>query len=532
VSFSLKRRALARWIASLAILLVVVAWASGASAAVRRYALIMGNNRGDASDAQLRYAESDAQRIYDALKDLGSFEPGDMVLLQGEQAERAQSTLIGLNDRIRQTIAGGSEALLFVYYSGHGGADALHMSATHLDFSRLEQLVRGSAATFRVLVVDSCRSGALTRVKGGHAAPPFDIQVDEHLSEQGLVLLTSSAANEDAQESDELRGSFFTHYFVSALLGAADDDGDGRVTLEEAYRYAYEATLRSSSATWAGMQHPTFRYELQGAGKLPLTELPVAGQRRAMLMFPAGRAYLVMERSDQGAVVGEVSEAARARHLSVRAGRYFIRGRAADALLEGEIDAPEGAAVEVSDDRLHRIAYARLVRKGKGVRSAAQGVEAGYVLHTPLMNGSGLCQGAFAGYVLHLEQLSVGARALACHGSFANQFIDASTNEVGGEIRAAHTWDLPVVGIDLGLALGGWLLHQSFTTTGLAPARSTPAGSLALTLGLHADLGAGFSVMEESGLATYLYAQDHDDGTTSLGPYFAFRQMVGLAKVW
>src|SRR4051812_37133854 len=85
-------------------------------------------------------------------------------------------------------------------------------------------LVRGSAATFRILAVDSCRSGALTRVKGGR--PPFDIRIDEHLSEQGLVLLTSSAADEDAQESDALRGSFFMHHFVSALLGAADADGE------------------------------------------------------------------------------------------------------------------------------------------------------------------------------------------------------------------------------------------------------------------------------------------------------------------
>ena len=395
--------------------------------------------------------------------------------------------------------------------------------------------MRGSSATFRVLVVDACRSGALTRVKGGRAAPPVDLKVDEHLSEQGLVLLTSSAANEDALESDELRGSFFTHHFVSALLGAADDDGDGRVTLEEAYRYAYEATLRSSSTTWAGLQHPTFRYELQGAGKLALTELPVRPERRAFLVFPPGRAYLVMDRSEQGAVVGEVSDVARARRLSVRSGRYFVRGRATDALLEGELEAPEGATVEVTDDRLHRIAYARLVRKGKGVRSAAHGLEAGYVFHTPLMNGSGLCQGAFAGYAVHLEQLSFGARALGCHTGFTNAFVQASTTEIGGELRAAHTWDLPVVGIDLGLSLGGSILSQSFTTAGVAPARSTPAATLALSLGLHADLGAGFSILEESALATYLYAQDQQDPsapTTSLGPYFAFRQIFGLAKVW
>ena len=61
--------------------------------------------------------------------------------------------------------------------------------------------------------------------------------------------LAATAASEDAQESDELRGSFFTHYLVSGLLGAADEDGDGAVTLAEAYDHAYAATLRATSRT-------------------------------------------------------------------------------------------------------------------------------------------------------------------------------------------------------------------------------------------------------------------------------------------
>lgn len=504
---------------------------SSASAAVRRYAVIIGNDRGDASDGGLRYAETDAQRVHDVLKDLGGFEPSDMVLLRGESASRAQATLIAINDRIRATIATGSEALLFVYYSGHGGTDALRMAGTRFDLVQLEQLVRGSSATFRVLAVDACRSGALTRTKGGRPAPPFDIRVDERLAEQGLVVLTSSSVNEDAQESDALKGSFFTHHFVSALLGAADADRDGRITLEEAYRYTYDATLRSSSETLSGIQHPTFRYELRGAGKLPLTQLPLPSHARATLVFPAGRTYLVMAGSDQGAVVGEVTDVATARRLSVRTGRYFVRGRTKDALLEGELNA--NGTVDVTDDRLTRIAYTRLVRKGGGAQRVAHGPEAGYSFKSPMRNADGFCHGAFAGYTLHFEELSVGARLAGCHSSYANDVVDASVNELGGELRAVRGWDLPILSVELGLALGGWLLHQSFTTRGVAPARSSPAGSLGLSLGLRADVGAGFSILVESALLTMLYAQENDASTaTTLGPHVAFRQSFGLAKVW
>ena len=103
------------------------------------------------------------------------------------------------------------------------------------------------------------------------------------------------------------------------------------------------------------MQHPTFRYELRGAGKLPLNELPLPSQSRSTLVFPAGRTYVVMAGNDRGPVVGEVSDVARARRMSVRAGRYFVRGRTSDALLEGEIDA--NGTVDVTDDRLRRVAY-------------------------------------------------------------------------------------------------------------------------------------------------------------------------------
>jgi uncharacterized caspase-like protein len=55
----------------------------------------------------------------------------------------------------------------------------------------------------------------------------------------GEVVITSSSADELSQESDEVGGSYFTHYLLSGLRGAADTSGDGEVTLDEAYRYVY-----------------------------------------------------------------------------------------------------------------------------------------------------------------------------------------------------------------------------------------------------------------------------------------------------
>jgi uncharacterized caspase-like protein len=76
--------------------------------------------------------------------------------------------------------------------------------------------------------------------------------------------------DESSQESDRLRGSFFSHHLVNALRGAADRNGDGRITLAEAYEYTHAQTLRASVQT-VSLQHPTYAYDVKGSGDPLLT---------------------------------------------------------------------------------------------------------------------------------------------------------------------------------------------------------------------------------------------------------------------
>src|SRR5207248_6936924 len=105
-------------------------------------------------------AETDASRVGAMLQEVGGVRPENLVLLRGQDAATVRGALIAVNDRVR---AAGRQATLIVYYSGHADAAALHLGATSLELRELEQLVRGSAATFRLLILDACRSGALTR---------------------------------------------------------------------------------------------------------------------------------------------------------------------------------------------------------------------------------------------------------------------------------------------------------------------------------------------------------------------------------
>ncbi|MBL4689698.1 MAG: caspase family protein, partial [Nannocystaceae bacterium] len=338
--------------------LIVALMPSVAEAAIVRYAVIIGNNEGASDEPRLRFAETDAARVHEVLATLGDFREENMVLLQGLGRDAVQRVLIATNDRIRRTRAP-DQAVLFVFYSGHADADALHLGSDRLELSRLQQLVRGSAADLRLLVLDSCRSGAITRVKGGKKVQPFAISVDTRLAGEGVVFLTSSSANEDAQESDELKGSFFTHYLVSGLVGPADTDRDGAVTLAEAYGYAYDNTIRASSKTLIGTHHPTFEYNMRGQGDVVLTRVRSVKGGRARLSFPEGRAYLVFAGDAEGAVVAEVGATDATRNINVAAGRYFVRGRGRDHLLEGSVRVRGGDTRLVEDGQLQRVEYAR-----------------------------------------------------------------------------------------------------------------------------------------------------------------------------
>jgi len=549
VSFTLlarrRRKHAAAMAAAMTVTIVTLAAARLAAAAVERFALVVGNNEGDAGDLRLRFAEEDASRVAGVLTELGGYRPENVTTIRHRDGAELRRALIAINDRIRHVTAATSDrAVLFVYYSGHADVDALHLGTSRLDLTELRQLVSGSAAQFRLLVLDSCRSGALTRLKGARAAPAFDvggaspareIRLDDRLAEEGVVFLTSAAADEDAQESDALAGSVFTHYFISGLMGAADTDGDGRVSLSEAYRHAYEATVRASSRTLAGAQHPTFQFRMRGQGDVPLTYPGEVRARRATLTFPRGRTYLVMAGGPDGKVIAEVATGDGARRLNLAPGRYFLRARSEGALFEGPIDVPAERETAVDETRLERIDYARLVRKG-GVGAGADagrvlGVHAGYRLRSALWSGASLCQGAFAGYTLALASLYLRQNLGYCTGGYRSRALTASTDEADLGLAIGRAWDTGRLMISAELEAGAALLIQRFMSANTAPSRMTAAGHFGAGLGVEVALAHGFYVLGGVGVQAYVFNnQEADSARLTTAP--VVRGSAGLGKYW
>lgn len=509
--------------------IIAVTHAGAADAEVVRHAVVIGNDRGTPAEVPLRFAEADARKVFAVLRELGDFQPENMVLLEGRTAAEVQRVLISINARIRADAGAGREAMLFVYYSGHADAEALHLGSTSLDLPLVERLVQGSPAAFRVLVLDACRSGSLTRVKGGRAVPPFAVTLSAPIGSEGVAFLTSSAAGEDAQESDALSGSFFTHYLVSGLRGAADENADGAVSLQEVYAYAYQHTLRASSVTLHGTQHPTFRIDLKGHGALPLTWI-WRGSKSGYLALPDGHAFLLFAGSELGPVVAEVGQHDIARTLALDPGRYFVRGRASDHLLEGVVAVEAGQRNELDPAQLGRVEYARLARKGGTERVRAHGPWLGYQLRTPLWSGASLCQGARGGYALDMAELTLSLGASFCRSGFENSRLSARADETSLDLSAARVVDWPVVSLALGGTLGAGWLRQSFEARGSAPSRNAWVLFPGALLALSADAGSGFSAFAELIGRLSVFRQRHSDDSEDTRAVPGVELTIGASK--
>jgi hypothetical protein len=254
----------------LLVLALAPAPARAASGPVQRYALVAGANLG-ADRAPLQYAVADAERFARVLVDLGGVEPGDAILLKQPTLAELVAGLdrLRLRAAARQAAGGRSEAL--VYYSGHADERGLLIGEDRYSYRSLRDLLDAIPADVKIAVLDACASGAITRLKGGRVRKPF--LVDEAADMRGHAFLTSSAETEAAQESDHIGASYFTHFLISGLRGAADASGEGKVTLNEAYQFAFNETLGRTLDSKGGAQHPSYDINLSGTGDVVMTDL-------------------------------------------------------------------------------------------------------------------------------------------------------------------------------------------------------------------------------------------------------------------
>ncbi len=452
-----------RWLA-LALGLLLSAAGPEALADERRYALVIGANRGDSDEEPLLYAERDAERFARVLVDMAGVMEEDLVLIRGGEAGRVERALAEIARRVEAEARSGERQLLFVYYSGHAGVDGLHLRGSVLPHRALSAAVEAVPASMRVMVVDACRSGELTRVKGGKPVEPFAFEVQDRMESEGMAIITSSSVGEDAQESDRLRGGVFTHHLISGLQGAADESGDGRVTLTEAYAYSYRQTLDATSRAPV-VQHPSYAFDLRGRDDLIITALDRVDRRGWIALSEAG-IYMVFDA--RGDLVAEFDVPVDAR-LAVEPGDYTLRKREVDQVWQGEVQVIEGEVASLGG--LDLVPYGSTVRKGYTERRSAVAVSLGGGLSGPLLDGFSPGRYGALGVRVDREALTLLPRLRYGVTGSENPDLVLSQRALGADLAAVKTLDWGRAAVGLGLRGGADGVRQDFETRGEAAPR-------------------------------------------------------------
>lgn len=350
-----------------------VAYPASAEAAqgvrLRRFALVVGANDGGQERTRLRYAASDARAFAHVVRELGGVDSADVAMIVEPDADALERAFAAMKRDMAQLRDRPHRVEFLLYYSGHSDEKGLLLGGRHYSYAALREQIHAMPADVHIAILDSCSSGAFTRTKGGVRRPAF--LVDDATQVRGHAFLSSSSADEAAQESDRIRASFFTHYLVSGLRGGADANRDGRVTLNEAYQFAFNETVTRTGGTRFGAQHPAYDMHLVGSGDIVMTDLRRVSASLVMSDALHGRLFI---RDQGGHLVVELQKAAGAPMLiGIGAGRYRVTLEQGARRLGADIELRDGRQTVLTPAQFHTMHAEATVARGTAVDAQADG---------------------------------------------------------------------------------------------------------------------------------------------------------------
>jgi predicted GH43/DUF377 family glycosyl hydrolase/tetratricopeptide (TPR) repeat protein len=253
----------------------------------QRFALIIGNSiYNDVALARLLTPDADIGALADILLDPEYGDYDDVKVLANMSAQTVRRSISSFFSNR------GREALLLLYFSGHGilddqgqlylavkDTDSKLLRATAIPARFITEEMNNSRSQRQVLVLDCCHSGAFARGSKGQVGASVGTGTVFEGTGYGHVVLTASDATQYAWEGDQIIGSaensLFTYYMIQGInSGKADADSDGQITVDELYDYIYEQVIRHTSKQTPGK----WSYKEQGEiviANSPRTVLPV-----------------------------------------------------------------------------------------------------------------------------------------------------------------------------------------------------------------------------------------------------------------
>ena len=278
------------------------------------FTLVVTNNRSLLPHRpNLQYADDDGARYVQVFRTIT--EPGHLRLLtrfdrptaalypglvataRAPRRSELRQAVRELGDAVRAARAKGLHTVFYFVFAGHGqverGKGYLELEDGRLGPEELEREVLGKVPAHRAhLILDSCNSFFVIspRKAGGRRwATPKDLKLGfvERFPQVGVFLSTSAAG--EVYEWSELQSGIFSHEVRSGLSGAADANGDGRVSYDELAAFVAIANRRIKNEHFRPKVFARGPYQNGGAS---LFAVDRAVGRKLVLGPPAQRVWV------------------------------------------------------------------------------------------------------------------------------------------------------------------------------------------------------------------------------------------------
>lgn len=132
------------------------------------------------------------------------------------------------------------------FFSGHGyrnGFCPYDYGCTghgYVSYDDIKQVFRRIQANGRIILADACFSGGLRSERNSSQQDTAQVQqvsASSSKNKQQVMLFLSSRGYEPSYESPSMTNGYFTAFLKEALQGAADANGNGKVTAAELHEY-------------------------------------------------------------------------------------------------------------------------------------------------------------------------------------------------------------------------------------------------------------------------------------------------------
>jgi hypothetical protein len=222
-----------------------------------RWALLIGvNNYGFATP--LKFCVRDMEAYQKTLVGHGGYAAENVFLLVDTSDDQSRQPSRGniYNTLKRICSQVGENDTVLVAFSGHGELDddgyaylmpsdgsIDSLAITGLPVTQIHQVLDGSPARQKILIVDACHAG------GKKGSTSFDLgKVPEFPAGEGFIEMLSCRSDEVSWEDEEKQHGLFSYYLLDGITGGKADRGpegnrDGYVSVSEAMNYV-EGNLR------------------------------------------------------------------------------------------------------------------------------------------------------------------------------------------------------------------------------------------------------------------------------------------------